>query len=67
MQDNLPINRIGKSIKLKNRVVFKIKICHKLKLLSNEPIKLLGSTEKVIAKDKNSENVRKLENVDVTT
>ena len=67
MQDNLPINIIGKSIKLKNRVVFKIKKCHKLKLLSNEPIKLLGRTEKVIAKDKNSENVRKLENVDVTT
>ena len=46
---------------MKNRVVFKIKKCYKLKLLSSESIKLLGSTEKVIAKDKNSENVRKLE------
>ena len=44
--------------KIKNRVVFKIKTDYKVELLSKETIKLLGSTEKVIAKDKN-ENVRK--------
>ena len=49
--------------KIKNPVVFKIKTgC---KLLSKETMKLLRNTEKVIAKDKNGENVPKLETADV--
>ena len=42
-----------------------MKIDYKLDLLSKETTKLLGSTEKVIGKDKNGENVPKLEIVDV--
>ena len=61
--DNLPI-QIYIS-KIKNRVVFKIKTDYKLELLSKETMRLLGSPEKVIAKDKNDENVPKLEIVDV--
>ena len=48
-----------------NRIVFKIKTGYKLELLSKETIKLLGSTSSIIDKDKNSENVPKLENVEV--
>ena len=61
--DNLPI-QIYIS-KIKNRVVFKIKTDYKLELLSKETMRLLGSPEKVMAKDKNDENVPKLEIVDV--
>ena len=61
--DNAPIkiyiNRI------KNRVVFKIKKDYKLESLSKETLKLLRSTEKVIAKNKNREHVPQLENVGV--
>ena len=48
-----------------NRIVFKIKTEYKLELLSEETMKLLGSTSNVIDKDKNSETVPKLENVEV--
>ena len=34
---------------------------YKLELLSKETMELLGSTKKVLAKDKNGENVPKLE------
>ena len=51
--------------KIKNRVVFQIKTGYKLALLSKETMKLLGSTEKFIDKDKNGENVPKLEIVHV--
>ena len=51
--------------KIKRYLVFKIKINYNLVLLSEETMRLLGSTEKVVAKDKNSENVPKLEIVDV--
>ena len=51
--------------KIKRYVVFKIKTSYNLVLLSEETMRLLGSTEKVVAKDKNSENVPKLEIVDV--
>ena len=47
-----------------NRIVFKIKTGYKLKLLSKETMKLLGSTSS-ISKDKNSKNVPRLENVEV--
>ena len=53
------------SNKIKNRIVFKIKNGYKLELLTPETMKLLGSTEKIVDKDKNGENVPKLESVEV--
>ena len=50
---------------INNRIVFKIKSRNKLELLSKETMKLLGSTKDIIDADKNSENVPKLENVEV--
>ena len=50
---------------INNRIVFKIKSGYKLELLSEETMILLGSTKDVIDVDKNSENVPKLENVEV--
>ena len=50
---------------INNRIVFKIKSGYKLELLSKEAMKLLGSTSSIIDADKNSENVPKLENVEV--
>ena len=46
--------------KIKNRFVFKIKTGYKLELLTPETMKLLGSTEKDVDKDKNGEIVSKL-------
>ena len=43
----------------------KIKSGYKLELLSNETMKLLGSTKDIINSDKNGENVPRLENVEV--
>ena len=40
-----------------NRIVFKIKTGYKLELLSEETMKLLGSTSSIIDKDKNSDTV----------
>ena len=48
-----------------NRIVFKTKTGYKLELLSKETMKLLGSTSNSIDADKNSENVPRLENVEV--
>ena len=53
------------SNKIKNRIVFKIKNGYKLELLTPETMKLLGTTKKVVDKDKNGENVPKLEIVEV--
>ena len=53
------------SNKIKNRIVFKIKTGYKLELLTPETIKLLGSTKKVVDRDKNGENVRKSESVEI--
>ena len=50
---------------ISNRILFKIKSGYKLELLSKETMKLLGSTKDIIDADKNSENVPKLENVEV--
>ena len=50
---------------INNRIVFKIKTGYKLELLSRETMKLLGSTKDTIDADKNSENVPRLENVEV--
>ena len=51
--------------KIKNRIVFKIKTGYKLELLIPETMRLLGSAKKVVDKDKNGENVPKLESVEV--
>ena len=48
-----------------NRIAFKIKTGYKLELLSKETMKLLGSTSSIIDKDKNSDTVTILENVEV--
>ena len=50
---------------INNRIVFKIKSGYKLELLSKETMKLLRSTNDTIDADKNSENVPRLENVEV--
>ena len=51
--------------KIKNRIVFKIKTGYKLELLTPETMRLLRSTKKDVDSDKNSENVPKLESVEV--
>ena len=50
---------------INNRILFEIKSGYKLELLSKETMKLLGSTKDTINVDNNSENVPKLENVEV--
>ena len=50
---------------INNRIIFKIKTGYKSELLSKETMKLLGSTKDTIDADKNSENVSRLENVEV--
>ena len=50
---------------IKNRIVFKIKTGYKLELLTPKTIRLLGSTKKGIDKDKDGENLPKLESVEV--
>ena len=61
--NNTPIKIYSNEIK--NRIVFKIKNGYKLELLTPETIKLLGSTKNIFDKDENSENVPKLESVEV--
>ena len=51
--------------KIKNRTTFKIKNGYSLELLTPETMKLLGSTENKITKDKNGENVPHLEITEV--
>ena len=51
--------------KIKNRIVFKIKTGYKLKLLTPETMKLLGSAKKDVDKDKDGEIVPKLGSVEV--
>ena len=53
------------SNKIRNRIVFKVKTDYKLELLSAETMKLLGSTKKDVDKDKDGEDVPKLESVEV--
>ena len=61
--ENAPILIYANTIN--NRIVFKVKTGYKLELLSKETMKLLGSTKDTIDADKNSENVPRLENVEV--
>ena len=51
--------------KIENRITFKIKSGYYLELLTPERMKLLGSAENKINKDKNGENVPHLENVEL--
>ena len=51
--------------KIRNRIVFKVKSDYKLEFLSPETMKLLGSTKKDVNKDKDGEDVPKLESVEV--
>ena len=61
--ENAPILIYANTIN--NRIVFKIKSGYKLELLSKETMKLLEITKDIIDADKNSENVPRLENVEV--
>ena len=54
-----------KKQKKKNRIVFKIKTGCKLELLTKETMQLLGSSKKVINKNKNGVLVPRLETVEV--
>ena len=63
LNDNLPVKIYPN--KIKNRIAFKIKTGYKLELLTPDTMKLLGSTNKVVDKDNNGENVPKLEIVEV--
>ena len=47
--------------RIENRITFKIKNGYYLERLTLETVKLLGSTESKITKDKNDENVPHLE------
>ena len=51
--------------KIENRITFKIKNGYYLELLTHETMKLLGSTESKITKNKNGENVPHLEIVEL--
>ena len=51
--------------RIENRICFKIKSGYYLELLIPETMKLLGSTESKITKDKNGENVPHLEIVEL--
>ena len=54
-------NSDNPSIKIENRITFRIKNGYSLELLTPETMRLLGSTENKIAKDKNGENMPHLE------
>ena len=51
--------------KIKSRIIFKVKTGYELELLSPERTKLLGSTKKDADKDKDGEDIPKLESVEV--
>ena len=63
MAENPPI-QINPN-KIKNRIVFKIKTGYELELLSPKTMKVLGSIKKDVDKDKNGEDVPKLESVNI--
>ena len=51
--------------KIKSRIAFKRKTGYKLGLLSPETIRLLGSTKKDVDRDKDGEDVPKLESLNL--
>ena len=62
----LKIKRTKKhNIEIENKITFKIKKEYSLELLTKETMKLLGSTENKITKDKNGKNVPHLEITEV--
>ena len=61
--ENTPIQIYQNKIKI--RIVFKIKSSYKLELLSLETMKLLGSRKQDVDKDKDGEDLPKLESVEV--
>ena len=61
--DNPPIRTYVN--KIENRITFKIKSGYHLEFLTPETMKLLGSVESKITKDKNGENVPHLEVVEL--
>ena len=63
MAENPPIQIYPN--KIKNRIVFKVKTGYKLQFLSLETMKLLESTKKDVDKDKDGEDVPKLESAEV--
>ena len=63
MTENPPIQIYPN--KIKNRIVSKVKTGYKLELLSPEIMTLLGNTKKDFDKDKDGEDVLKLESVEV--
>ena len=63
-KDNKPSIKIYIN-KIENRITFKIKNGYTLELLTKETMKLLGSTENQIIKDKNGENVPHLQITEV--
>ena len=63
MTENPPIQIYPNEIR--NRIVFKVKTGYKLKLLSPETGKLLGSTEKDVDKGKDGEDVAEQESVEL--
>ena len=66
LTENLPVQIYP--LKIKNRIVFKIKTVYKLELLTLETMRLLGSTKKKgVDKDKDQQNVPKLESVEAVS
>ena len=63
MTENPPVHIYPNQIK--NRIIFNIKPGYKLELLTPETMALLGSTKKDVDSDKNSDNVPKLESIEV--
>ena len=63
LTENLPVQVYPN--KIKNRIVFKIKTGYKLELITPKTMTLLGSTKEDADKDKDGENVPKLESVEV--
>ena len=62
LTENLPVQICAN--KIKNRIIFKIKSGYKLELLTPETMRLLGCTKKGAHKDKDGDNVPKLESVE---
>ena len=63
IEDNPPVQIYVNNIK--SRIVFKIKTGYKLVLLTEEKMQLLGSSKKVIDRNKDGEIVPRLETVEV--
>ena len=53
--------------KIKDRIVFKIKIGYKLGLLSPETMRLLGSKKKDVDQDKDGKDILKLESAEAVS